>query len=268
MSFKDIPNQDRVKRILTGAIANKRVANAYLFSSSDAVLANQVALTFAKALNCEKKDGDSCGECLSCRKAEKGIHPDIVVIASDGEYIKIDQIRELRSFTRHGPVEVEFKVIIIEEADKMRTEAANSFLKTLEEPLSQIVFILVTSKEDSIPKTIVSRCQRIIFGLFDMQHGKDEKFDGSFLERAMSIGNMDIVETLNLSSELLEESENIEKILNRLLLSYRERVIRANGKKDTDLSRIKTILKALRGIEKNANKRLALDNMFLKLKEI
>jgi len=268
MPFKDVPNQDRVKKILKGAIMNKRVANAYLFSTFNNKLANDMAKTFAKALNCEKGGSDSCEKCLSCKKILKGVHPDIMVIAKEGENIKIDGIRELRAFVRFGPTEGRFKTVIVEEADKMNVQAANSFLKTLEEPLESVVFILVTSREDAIPKTIISRCQKIIFGYSE---DKDLADNGDYdlsLNKLVSIGEMDVVETIAFSNELVRQGEDLDNILNKLLWIYRKEIVGPKKNKDADIQRIRAVLAALKAIKKNSNKRLALDNMLLKLKEV
>lgn len=265
MSFNDVPDQNRVKKILQGAIKNNRVANAYLFIGQDSTFVNFVAKTFAQALNCEGEVADSCGECLSCRKITKEVHPDIIMIYPNGENIKIERIRELRSIARYGPVEGKWKVAILKDADKMTIEAANSFLKVLEEPPSHVVFILVTSKEEAIPKTIISRCQRIIFGEMQVPLKKSQDQDDLFLSRVDSIDKRGIVEILELSKELSSEGEMVENILNRLLMMYRERIIKDNS---GNLEHVKIILNTLKGIQKNANKRLALDNMLLKIKEV
>ena len=270
MSFRDIPDQNRVKKILQGAITNRKVANAYLFICQDKALVRLVAIAFAKALNCEKQANDSCNECLPCRKIAKEIHPDVIFVSPDGESIKIDQVRELRAFTRYGPSEGSWKVVIVEGADKMKIEAANSFLKTLEEPPRHVVFVLLTSNKEGIPKTLVSRCQRIIFGENQISDKGRRDENDLFLNMVDSIAEEEIVKILAKSFVLSKESEVIEDVLNKLIWKQREKAINENKDKYSqhDLERIKIILNTLKSIKRNANKRLALDNMFLKLREV
>ena len=266
MSFKNIPDQNRVKKILQGAMQNKRVANAYLFVCQDGALAHCFALAFAKTLNCERDGTDSCGECLPCRKISKGIHPDVILISPDGERIKIDQIRELRKFVRYGPSEGKWKVVIVAGADKMKVEAANSFLKALEEPPPQVTFILLASHKEGIPKTLISRCQKITFGEAETPLQPGNESDDIFLGMVDSISKRKIVEILDQSYRLSQNGDDIENVLNRLLLMQREKAVKASSNEHSD--RIKIVLNALKSLKKNANKRLALDNMLLKLKEI
>ena len=264
MSFKIIPDQSRVKKILQGAAQNSRVANAYLFICQDVALARSAALAFAKTLNCEKGGTDSCGECLACRKITKEIHPDVIQVSPQGERIKIDQIREIRKFTRFGPSEGKWKVVIVEESDKMKVEAANSFLKALEEPPPKVLFILLASHKEGIPKTLISRCQKITFGESETPLQAGEGSDEIFLGIVDSISNRKIVEVLQQSYKLSQEGEDIENILNRLLWIQRKKALKDSDNGYSD--RIKIVLNTLKSLKKNANKRLALDNMLLKLK--
>jgi len=163
-SFSNLIGQDRAKKLLHRSFANNRVAHAYLFRGPDGVGKKRTALTFAAFINCQAPDGnDVCGMCRSCRKFHSGNHPDLHVIHPDGAMIKIDQIRQLRQKLSFPPLEADFRVVIIEDVHTMRREAANSLLKTLEEPPSDNLLILTANQASEVLPTIVSRCQIIPF---------------------------------------------------------------------------------------------------------
>ena len=108
-------------------------------------------------------EADFCGHCVSCKKIDDGNHPDVKIVEPDGQFIKIDQIRELQHDLQFRPFEGKKRVFIIDSADKMGLPAANSILKTLEEPPRDSILILVTANLHSLLPTIASRSQRLSF---------------------------------------------------------------------------------------------------------
>jgi len=163
-TFNNLIGQERAQKLLCRSIANNRVAHAYLFRGPEGVGKKRTALTFAAFINCQSPDGnDVCGRCRSCRKFHSGNHPDLHVIRPDGAMIKIDQIRQLRQILSFPPLEADFRVVVIEDVHAMRREAANSLLKTLEEPPPDNLLILTADQASEVLPTIVSRCQIIPF---------------------------------------------------------------------------------------------------------
>jgi len=156
------------KNLLLRAEREGIVSHSYMFSGPDGVGKKLVALEFAKLLNCtsDKKNAFSgdC-ECGSCRKVDRGIHPDVVLVEYEGvKDIKVDQIREgieVKLFLK--PFEGRFKVVIVDESERMNRSAQNAFLKTLEEPPPNSVIVLLTSRVHTLLPTIRSRCQIIRF---------------------------------------------------------------------------------------------------------
>lgn len=164
MSLETIIGHERPVNILKRALANNTLAHAYLFSGEDGVGKKLTAVAVAAAVNCaERGPGGGCGACPSCRKTASFGHPDIHVVAADGQEIKIDQIRQVQAGLALKPFEGMKKVLIVDGADALNDAAANAFLKTLEEPPGDTLIILVTSLPQSMLPTIRSRCQEIRF---------------------------------------------------------------------------------------------------------
>ncbi|MBD8500658.1 DNA polymerase III subunit delta' [Paenibacillus arenosi] len=163
MSFETILGQERAKKIVQHGLRADKVSHAYLFSGPIGTGRKLFAQTFAKALFCERLQDDCCDSCLSCRKIDHGNHPDVHVIAPEGQSIKIDQIRELQRELSYRTQATGRKVYIMEHADKMTVQAANSLLKFLEEPTSPTVAILITENGQAMLPTIISRSQSVPF---------------------------------------------------------------------------------------------------------
>ncbi|MBN1470274.1 MAG: DNA polymerase III subunit delta' [Syntrophaceae bacterium] len=165
MSFGDIYGHEKKIEILQKTLAQKRTGHAYLFSGIPAIGKKTLALEFIKAINCEKVESlvDSCGECASCRKIQHESHPDVFFVQAEGQFIRIASIRQIQERTKCKPLEARRRAFIIDDADKMNEEAANSLLKMLEEPSLVNILILVTSRPYFMPQTIISRCQHLRF---------------------------------------------------------------------------------------------------------
>ena len=171
MAFNQIFGQEKPKQILKNSLQNNSVAHAYLFYGQESIGKKQTAIEFAKTLNCPESTEDECfDKCLSCRKIENRTHPDFFFIepvkstpAAREATIKIDPIRELQRKLAFRPYEGKVKVAVIDDADLMNPQAANSFLKTLEEPPSGTVLVLVSSHPFKLLPTLISRCQAIQF---------------------------------------------------------------------------------------------------------
>lgn len=165
MSFASIRGQEVAKRLLQSSLKADKLSHAYIFHGPVGTSRKQMALELAKAIYCLNGVDDACGECIECRKVEHGNHPDLYIVQPDGATIKIDQIRELqKEFAYRASASVDgTKIYIIEQADKMTIQAANSLLKFLEEPISKVVAILITENGHALLSTIQSRSQWITF---------------------------------------------------------------------------------------------------------
>jgi DNA polymerase-3 subunit delta' len=149
------------------------VSHAYLFYGPESIGKKLTAIEFAKALNCEGSgSSDNCGDCPSCRKIDRAIHPDFFLLepkksspTARNAFINVDEIRELQKKLAYLPYEAKTKVAIIDGAETMNPHAANTLLKTLEEPPSSTILILIASNPYQLLPTIVSRCQGVKFHL-------------------------------------------------------------------------------------------------------
>jgi DNA polymerase III subunit delta' len=168
MSFAKLVGNQRNKEILQRLLKNGRVNSTLIFAGPDGVGKRRFALAFAKAVNCQKAPAgayalDGCDECPVCRRIDAGGYGDVTVIRPEGQFIKIAQTREMAEEVYYRPREGRQRFFIIDEADRLREEAANSLLKTLEEPPSTSTIILLTARPDALLLTIRSRAQRLNF---------------------------------------------------------------------------------------------------------
>ncbi|MCX7794204.1 MAG: DNA polymerase III subunit delta' [Thermodesulfovibrionales bacterium] len=165
MAFRDIIGQKTPVRILKGLLRSGRLPHAFLFTGEPGIGKLFTAKTFLKTLICKKRDEDfnCCDSCRSCRSIDTFSFPDLRLIKPENGQIKIETIRELNEFLNMSPYDSPFKMVLIDEADRINISAANAFLKTLEEPPRDAIIILITEKPEALADTIRSRCVRIPF---------------------------------------------------------------------------------------------------------
>lgn len=177
MSFPRVLGQKRAAAVLSGLLRTDRIPCALLFSGLEGTGKTLLALEFAKALVCRsrEKDQTACGGCPDCSAVEKRRHPDVTLVnadyqaslreeeASKQRTLRVDTIRHLRKDMELRSLLGGWKAAIIEEAHTLELEAANALLKTLEEPQPGILWILITSHKELLPKTIPSRCFSVAF---------------------------------------------------------------------------------------------------------
>ncbi len=202
MALRNVIGQEKAVYILLRTIQRGRIPSSYLFAGESGIGKKFTALNLAKALNCQSREQkteihsklgtppsppfskggmggfekgghggiinnwslfDCCDECSSCKKIDSGVHPDFLLISPEGSQIRIEEIRAIDGMLSFKPFEGRLKVVIVDDADTMNSYAANAFLKTLEEPPTDSLIILVSSNPDRLPDTIRSRCSRVNF---------------------------------------------------------------------------------------------------------
>jgi len=176
-AFADVVGQEHVVKTLSNAIEGDRVHHAYLFVGSRGTGKTSMAKILARSLNCEQGPTlTPCGKCEACMAIERGNSMDVIEMDAASNR-SVDDIRELRDRVGYAPAEGHWKVYILDEAHMLTKEAWNAFLKTLEEPPPNTVFVLATTEPQKVMPTIADRCQR-----FDFQRPSPEQI-GEVVER-------------------------------------------------------------------------------------
>jgi len=150
-------------RLLRRAVSSQDLSHAYLFTGPPSVGKTTLARALAAALLCQGEGERPCGACRACRLVASGNHPDLHVLESErvGANLKIEQVRDLQRQLALTPSESRWRVTILRRFEEATTSAANALLKTLEEPPSYVVLLVLTSDADWLLPTIVSRCQQV-----------------------------------------------------------------------------------------------------------
>src|SRR5947199_2226941 len=172
MPFDTIIGQERPKRFLQAALRSERLAHALLFRGEERIGKLLAARVLAQAVNCgaapPPEPPEGSGACRSCHQIETGPQPDVTILTATSGKGETDQTREIESRFIYRPLIGRRKIVILDNADLLRREAANSLLKTIEEPPPDSLIILVSSRPESLLPTIRSRCQVIRFVPLDL----------------------------------------------------------------------------------------------------
>ena len=207
MSLFDVLGQRKAAEILHESLKHQRVAHAYIFAGPKGVGKAKMALEFAKALHCDSKNHDACNQCSSCTRIEHYNHQDVIWIKPERNSIKIEQIRQLQKGFQYKALE-NYKVFIIENAELLTRESANSLLKLLEEPGSPMVAVLLAENPHQLLPTIRSRCQVIHFSHLDpysmVEMLKDEFNEQDILLASHITEDIDAVRSILISEQFAQ----------------------------------------------------------------
>ena len=207
MGFDELFGNRMARHILSSYLKNSIIPFSMIFSGPKSANVLSFAIAFAKAVNCLEKEDDFCGHCTHCTEIDKEIFMDLKILEPDGQFFKKEQISFLVEDNYKKPMKGKRKINILKDAHKMNETAANSFLKVLEEPAPQNVFILLTDNLRGLLPTITSRCQTIKFSPLSSQEiesclknqGIDEKkarvisYLGTSMEKALSVDFEDLM---------------------------------------------------------------------------
>jgi DNA polymerase III subunit delta' len=163
MGFSEFVGNTPIVEALRKQIVQERLPHALLFAGLRGIGKRSLADFVSMAVNCLERNHDFCRRCSSCRKILEGAHADVRHFEPEGQFIKIDQMRDLSREVFFRPFEGRMRVFIIDEAEKMNPESANCILKTLEEPPLSSLLILVSNHPNELLATIRSRCQTYQF---------------------------------------------------------------------------------------------------------
>lgn len=253
MPFADIIGHERIVEVLRRSLRTGKTAHSYLFEGVPGCGRKKTALALIQALFCTSAADDACGVCPSCRKVAGGSHPDITLIAPlpDKRDISIDQLRELQRVLSLRPYEAPRKACIIEPAERMSVNAANSLLKTLEEPPGDALIILLTENAGMLLPTIRSRCQLIRFAPLPPEHVM------TLLERSgISAGTASLLAPMSGGS-----MQRAIELDNEALAEKREAVLVRLGQ--MNINRIATVFDAAEALSGNRDETLELLDLLI-----
>lgn len=319
MPFADILGHDRIVEVLRRSLSGGKTAHSYLFEGVPGSGRKKTALTLIQALFCTALPDDACGICASCRKIDGGNHPDIHLISPlpDKRDISIDQLREMQHILSLRPYEAPRKACIIDPAERMSVGAANSLLKTLEEPPGNALIVLLTENAGMLLPTVRSRCQLIRFAPLSPEHvltllersgmapeaaALIAPMSGGSLQKALELDNEALVArreavlsrvgqlTIQRIATVFDAAEELSgnrdatlELLDMLLSFYRDAVhlgagsaeivnrsvrpaiesIAAKRSFPRNLELLERIYETRRDVQRNANPKLALDQLFM-----
>lgn len=214
--FSEVVGQKAAIKTLENALRENKIGHAYLFCGPRGTGKTTMARLFAKALNCEEGLGHECDHCPNCEAIRNGSHPDVFEIDAASNS-GVENVRNLIDQVRYQPILGKYKIYIIDEVHNMTSGAFNALLKTLEEPPSNVVFILATTEPQKVLPTILSRVQRFDF---------------------TKVSDLDIISKMNeiLSEEKVEHDDESLRLIARLAdggvrdaLSILEQVVSYSG---------------------------------------
>ncbi len=172
-TFSEVVGQEHISTTLKNALANGRIAHAYMFTGPRGIGKTTTARILAKRLNClNPKDGEPCNECEMCKDFLENTILDVFEIDGASNR-RIEEIRAIREAVKYTPAKGKYKIYIIDEVHMLTVESFNALLKTLEEPPEHVVFIFATTDIHKVPLTIISRCQRFDFRRVELKDTKN-----------------------------------------------------------------------------------------------
>ena len=292
--FHNILGNDRIKEILINSIKQNKTSHSYLFIGNEGIGKKLIAKEFAKMILC-LNDNKYCNECKSCIEFNTDNNPDFKIIELDGNSIKIEQIREFQRKVAEKPIISNKKVYIINDSDKMTSEAQNCLLKTLEEPPEFVTIILIGSNESAYLSTIKSRCMILHFDRIaneEIEKYLEEKYNVKIDSKLMIKAFQGSIGKAIELKEKQEQYEQIEQIICNIdkkdkidIINMSDIIYKAKEEKFEILDYINVVLIELakqnnkfanciqiventkRRLQSNANYDMCIDNMLFKIWE-
>lgn len=266
MPFRGITGHRSTLRLLVRAIEHDTLPPSQLFTGPRGIGKQRSARAVAETLNCPQPissadfEVDACGTCPSCQRIARNVHADVLLVEpGESGSIKVEQVRDVIERSAFRPFEGRRRVVIVDQADAMVGAAQNALLKTLEEPPSGSVFILISAISDLLLPTVRSRCPTVRFGpltnpevveVLIEQHGYSAAeanvsaadSDGS-IARALESRSVDLVEARAYAQRLLEHAARVQDPVRRLAAAE---IVKVKGGTSADeRNRLATCLRAL-----------------------
>lgn len=225
LEFKDILGHEQIKEHFQNAAATGKVSHAYILSGEEGMGKKTLANAFAMTLLCEEGGREPCMQCHACKQVLSGNHPDLIYVTHEKPAsMGVDDIREqINDTIQIRPYSANYKIYIVDEAEKMTVQAQNALLKTIEEPPAYAVILLLTTNPDGFLPTILSRCVQLklkplpdsmIRGYLTEKMGVSE--GQSELYAAFARGNLGKAKRLAESEDFRQSYEQILNILKNI----------------------------------------------------
>lgn len=252
MLYSQVAGQEEIKASLIKSINNNQVSHCYIFVGPKGMGKFELALIFAQSLLCTNFHQEPCNTCTSCIKVNTLNHPDLHIVNENEKSIKREEIDELINSIYKKPYESKRKVYIIKDAHSMTVQAANTFLKTLEEPPTDTVMILLTINLNLLLPTIVSRCQEVKFRNISKEtiktYLKEYNADIKTVELAVNYSNGILNKAINIingNDDILQKREEIIKIFDRIVNSDSEIIYELENYFEEQKDNIDTIIEIM-----------------------
>ena len=266
MTFKNITNNELLIKRISRSIQSGNISHAYIFEGDTCSDKEMLADCFIKAVLCPLNPGTGCGSCITCIKISNGNHEDIIYVEKDGASVKDEAIEELQERLKKKPFAGERNIAVIKDADTMTARAQNRLLKTLEEPFSGTVIILLASNSENLATTIRSRCVMIRWKPFVA-----EDFGGLFEEAENLVKMLLNRETFYASKlrmmNLSENRDDAYKLLDCMQMLYGKYIREQYHSKEVVNSAVTCIEEAGQDLTRGMNVGYTLKNMILKIGE-
>jgi DNA polymerase-3 subunit delta' len=266
MAFREVVGHRRLLSLLSRAIQRQSLTPSLILSGPEGVGKRLTAISIAQELNClSTVEGTACGTCSVCRRIARGTHPDVMTIeAGENGSIKIEQVREAIDRAVYRPFEGRRRVTIVEPADALVPQAQNALLKTLEEPLPASVFVLVTSRPDTLLPTVRSRCAHLRFGRLQvadvasvLEHRHEYSHGDALTAAAASDGS--VRRALDLEADVFadarSDAENLLKMAGRdprTRLEHGKELLKGTGTPAAEREHLGTRLTAMTALVRDA----------------
>ncbi len=292
--FNNILGNEKIKEVLINSIKKNKTSHSYLFIGNEGIGKKLIAKEFTKMILC-LNENKYCNECKSCIEFDTDNNPDFKIIEPDGNSIKIEQIREFQRKVSEKPIISNKKVYIINDSDKMTTEAQNCLLKTLEEPPEFVTIILIGSNESAFLSTIKSRCMILHFDKIaneEIEKYLEEKYNIKIESRLMIKAFQGSIGKAIELKEKQEQYEQIEQVICNIdkkdkidIINMSDIIYKAKDEKFEILDYINVILIELakqnnkfanciqiventkKRLQSNANYDMCIDNMLFNIWE-
>jgi len=259
--WEKVFEQTHSVKILKAHIAEKRLASTYLITGTPAAGKKEMAIAFAAALNCLKAQGFADCDCVSCRKIYAGNHPDLRCAGEhDEKSVKIEEVRNLLPWVYLKPFEAQWKVFVVEGADRLTIEGQNALLKTLEEPPENTIFCLLAASRANLLATIQSRSFELRLRAVDAD--REPTFE-QLIGRISGLGKVPW-------EDVFESFQNLKRpAVNEHLLSlmYYFRHLAEQKRYEPGYAQAAAAVYETReALEANANQKLALTRLAMRLR--